>query len=171
MFKLIIRKSYSFFRRLDHMATNISIRLQSKKVGKNLNIFGRVNLVCPQNLTIGSNVNINHDVYINAYNPIEIGNDVTLSAGVKLISTGDDIRKFLSNKKGHIISSGIRIGDHVRIGANSIILSKANIFGSYVVVAAGSVLTKPITESYVIVGGVPARVIKRLDPVEDGKSN
>ncbi|WP_285946812.1 CatB-related O-acetyltransferase, partial [Thomasclavelia cocleata] len=51
------------------------------------------------------------------------------------------------------------IGDNVWIGANVTILPGVTI-GDYVVVAAGSVVTKDVP-AYCVVGGNPARVIKK----------
>jgi len=52
----------------------------------------------------------------------------------------------------------IVIGDDVWLGANSVVTAGTRIANG-VIVAAGSVVTKDITEENVIVGGVPARVI------------
>jgi len=51
------------------------------------------------------------------------------------------------------------IGNDVWIGAKSIILNGVKI-GNGVIIAAGSVVTKDIP-SYTIVGGVPAKIIKK----------
>ena len=51
------------------------------------------------------------------------------------------------------------IGDDCWIGANSIVMTGVTI-GDGVIVAAGSVVTKDI-EPYTIVGGVPAKMIKK----------
>lgn len=49
---------------------------------------------------------------------------------------------------------------------NSIILPGAHITGKGVIVAAGAVVASDITDDFVIVGGIPARIIKRLENVE-----
>lgn len=120
-----------------------------KKCGS-FTIWGHIDVVYPKNIQIGEGCSINHGCYLNAYNPIYIGNDVTLSANVSIISTGIDIKAWMSQKKGdkHIKNEGVYVGNHVWIGANSLILSGVRISGEYVVVAAGSVVTKDITESY-----------------------
>ncbi len=56
--------------------------------------------------------------------------------------------------------SGITIGDNCWIGAKVTILDGVNI-GDGVVVAAGAVVTKDVP-SNCVVGGVPARILKRL---------
>ena len=45
---------------------------------------------------------------------------------------------------------------------DAIVLPGVRITGNHVVVAAGAVVTKDITESRVIVAGNPARIVKRM---------
>lgn len=156
------RKFISLIEKIKRFYHIHDLKLRCSHVGKNFKVYGRPIIVNSANLSIGNGVTLNHGVYINAFNPVIIGDDVTLSAGAKIISTGDNIEAWLNGSKEHIKIDILKIGDHVRIGANAIILNKASVTGSYVCVAAGAVVTKPITESYVIVGGIPAKVIKRL---------
>ena len=132
------------------------------KVGKNVNIFGKINIIYPKNLEIGNNCSINHDVYINAFSAIKIGNDVTISTGAKIISTGIDYESWYKGKKKHIGNKIITIGDHVWIGSGAQILAGVSIKGKYVIVAAGAIVTRDILEDYCIVGGCPAKIIKKL---------
>jgi tetrahydrodipicolinate N-succinyltransferase len=55
----------------------------------------------------------------------------------------------------------VRIGDHVMLGANCVILEGVTV-GDGAVVAAGAVVTKDVPEN-VVVAGAPARVIKVID--------
>ncbi len=52
----------------------------------------------------------------------------------------------------------IVIGDDVWLGANSVVTAGTRIANG-VIVAAGAVVTKNVTEENAIVGGIPARVI------------
>jgi acetyltransferase-like isoleucine patch superfamily enzyme len=132
--------------------------------GSNLHVFGDINIIYPENVCIGDNCSMNHNAYINAFNPIHIGNDVTISAGAKLMSTGIDYLSWASGEKKHLDSSqDIYIGDHVWIGANAMILGGVSITGKYVVVAAGAVVTNDITKDYCVVGGCPAKIIKNYE--------
>ena len=65
-----------------------------KKCGS-FTIWGHIDVVYPKNIQIGEGCSINHGCYLNAYNPIYIGNDVTLSANVSIISTGIDIKAWM----------------------------------------------------------------------------
>ena len=74
----------------------------------------------------------------------------------------ENIRKERSNRQNgrkRCYRGGGTIGNDVWIGANAIILSGINV-GNGAVIAAGSIVTKDV-EPYSIVGGNPARVIKK----------
>ena len=132
--------------------------------GDGLCVFGEPELSYPEKITIGKRCKINNLVYLNARSGITICDDVTLSRGVKLISTGYDLDLFFSQgERIHITDKPIYIGNHCWICADAIILPGVEITGEYVVVAAGAVVTKSIKESRVIVAGNPARVIKKVD--------
>ena len=61
-----------------------------------------------------------------------------------------------------IITKGeIVIGENCWIGANSVILSGVQL-GRGTVVAAGSVVSQSFPHGSVLIGGVPAKVIKQL---------
>lgn len=62
-------------------------------------------------------------------------------------------------QQGYTKTKPVVIGDDVWIGARAIILPGVNI-GSHSVVGAGAVVTKDVPD-YSVVGGVPAKVIKR----------
>lgn len=63
---------------------------------------------------------------------------------------------------GHRInpSENIIIGDHVWIG-NKVILMKGTVIAQNSIVATGSVVTRKFEDTNVIIGGVPAKVIKQ----------
>jgi acetyltransferase-like isoleucine patch superfamily enzyme len=137
------------------------VRRMIYSCGVNLNVFGKIDIISPKNLSIGDNCTINHGVYINCINKIKIGSDVTLSAGAKVISSGIDYEEWAKENKCHLKGTDIEIGDHVWIGSNAQILPGVKISGKYVVIASGAIVTKNICEDYCIVAGVPAKVIKR----------
>lgn len=155
----MIRKMYALF-------SECRLRLHSffqlwkvTQHGRN-NVFGRISIIQPEHLTIGSNCSFNHEVYINASNMVILGNDVIVSAGAKILSTGIDYVSWGKGKKQHTKGHGVVIGDHVWIGAGAQILQGVTVSGKYVVIAAGAVVTEDITEDYVIFGGVPAKKVK-----------
>ena len=68
-----------------------------------------------------------------------------------------------TGEKIHVEDLPVHIGNHCWVGANAIILPGVKITGEYVVIGAGAVVTKDITESRVVVAGVPAKIIKRYE--------
>ena len=75
----------------------------------------------------------------------------------------DDIKKSPSLKddffKNHQQKEGINIGNDVWIGLGACIMPGVSI-GNGVVIAAGSIVTKDVL-AYTIVGGVPAKSIRK----------
>lgn len=96
--------------------------------------------------------------YIQAKNGIEIGRNVRMGPGVKLISANHDIQNF----DIHTPTDPIIIGDNCWLSADVKILPGVTL-GNHVIVAAGAVVTKSFPENS-LVGGVPARLIKHLPP-------
>ena len=132
--------------------------------GNNPLVFGEPVIFSPDRLSVGNNFRINHDVFINARGTITIGDDVTLSTGCKIVSTGYDIEHWMNTgEKKHIDNAPVYIGNHCWVGAGAIILPGVNISGEYVVIGAGAVVTKDITESRVLVAGNPAKIVKRYN--------
>lgn len=154
-----IRKKYLIYL-MNFRSHNLKKSVAS--CGENLKIFGKTEIIAPEKIKIGSNCKINSNVLINARSGVEIGDDVTLSNGVKIISTGYDIDRWMNNgKKIHTEDTPVKIGNNCWVCANAIILPGVNITGEYVVVAAGAVVTKDINESRVVVAGAPAEIVKR----------
>ncbi len=141
-----------------------SIKSQLHRCGDNLQVFGKLEMFSGKNITIGNNCKINAGVLLNGRSGITIGNNVTLSHGAKVISTGYDIERFMATgERIHITDKPITIGNNCWVGANAIILPGVKITGEYVVIGAGSVVTKDVAESRVLVAGNPARIVKRYD--------
>jgi len=128
-----------------------------KKCGNNLKVYGKINIKNPDNIIIGNNCSFNDDVYLNGWSFINIGDNVALSAGCKIISTSLDSEKLINSIYEHK-GKGIQIGNNIQIGAGAIILDGVNI-GNNVIIGAGAVVTKNIP-SKVIVAGIPAKIIK-----------
>ena len=110
---------------------------------------------------LGVNVGERCRIYTSSFGSepflISIGNDVTITSGVKLI-THDGSTWLMRDEKGRRYKfQKIEIGDNVFIGVNSIIMPGVRIDNN-VIVAAGSVVTKSVPSGS-IVAGVPAKVV------------
>lgn len=132
--------------------------LIGETVGKGFRMFLPFYTDFGRNIHIGKNVFINSSCHFQDQGGIYIGNDVLIGHNVVLATINHDLDP-KQGRKNHY--SLIRICDHVWIGSNATILPGITV-GEWAVVAAGAVVTKDV-EPYTIVGGVPARVIKRIE--------
>lgn len=114
-------------------------------------------------IVIGKNFSTNINCHINASvgGEIKIGNDVLLGPNVVLRTANHNfnLKSKPINKQGHNYAD-ITIANNVWIGANVVILSGVKI-GEGAVIAAGAVVNKDVAKN-TIVGGVPAREIKKI---------
>jgi maltose O-acetyltransferase len=97
------------------------------------------------------------DIMVNAN--VTIGHDVMIASGTRIITSTHDYNNNPMWK--HRVDRPVKIGNHVWIGAAVIILPGVTI-GDHVVIGAGSVVTKHVP-SNCVVGGNPAKLIKRID--------
>lgn len=164
MIKKILIKIYNRVSNLQSLLLTLLYKNLFGQVGS-VRIWGSIKVLYPQNISIGDGCSINHGVYLNAYNSIIIGNNVTISANSMLIATGINIQSWLRREVGdkHLRNTTIKIGNNVWMGANSLILGGVNITGNNVVIAAGSVVTKSFSESNVVLAGCPAKIIKQIN--------
>ena len=98
---------------------------------------------------------------------VSIGDNVRVAAGVTFITHDiingmiykdpEAIEKFGKRSTAGFHMGTIEVGDHVMIGAHTIIMPGKRI-GSHVIIAAGSVITKDVPDG-TIVGGNPAKII------------
>lgn len=114
-------------------------------------------------LKIGNMCFFNHNCSITCAEKIEIGDNCLFANNVVII---DHDHKLDENGfvKGELTTSPVRIDDGVWIGANSVILRGVTI-GNGAVVAAGAVVSHDVPE-HTLVGGVPAKIIRKLENVK-----
>lgn len=97
-------------------------------------------------------------IFANKESPINIGDYTIIAPNVGLAGFDHNIydyRKYTS--KG-----GIKIGSYCWIAMNSVIVDGVTL-GDHTIVAANSVVTKSFPEGYCIIGGNPAKLIKKID--------
>ena len=129
---------------------------------KGLQLDYPATIIYPEYMKIGKNCRINRNVYIHAEGGVVLGDNVTISATARIISTSYNTSDWKTNsiKKEHY-NKEIIIGDNSWICAGATILPGVKI-GKGVIVAANSVVTKDILDDYVLVAGSPAVVKKQL---------
>ncbi len=134
----------------------ISSKLLFQKCGKNVDIGRKVKL--NTHISIGDNSGIGDNSFFSG--TTSIGNDVMIAPECMFIASNHNFSRtdIPINKQGSN-SKGIKIDDDVWIGARSIILDGVHIKKG-TIIAAGAVVTKD-TEEYSVVGGNPAKIIKK----------
>ncbi len=133
-------------------------RLTGRKIGDGFMLFPPFYTDFGKNITIGSNVFINSCCHFQDQGGITIGDGALIGHNVVLATINHD----LTPGKGRVNHyKPITLGKNVWIGSNSTILQGVTI-GDWAVIAAGSVVTKDV-EPYTIVGGAPARFIKKVE--------
>jgi maltose O-acetyltransferase len=115
-------------------------------------------------LHVGKNFYANHGCTILDCNRIIIGNNCLLAPHV-CISAATHPLEVERRAKGEEFAAPITIGDNVWIGANATICPGVTL-GNGVVVGAGAVVTKSFPDN-VVVGGVPAKILKTLPGSND----
>lgn len=130
-----------------------------KEISSTSNIRPNIKFANGNNISIGNNSGIGENSFIQDIGKVYIGNNVLMGPEVMIFTANHCIDKEkLINEQSHIIKN-VRIENDVWIGARTIILPGVTI-GQGAVIAAGSVVTKSVNE-YTIVGGNPAKFIKR----------
>jgi maltose O-acetyltransferase len=123
-----------------------------------------IKVACAENIFIGKNVSIGRNVCLGASSLgcIIIGDRCAIAAGTQFVTPTHDYNILPVSSVG--INQSIVVGDDVWIGTAAIILPGITI-NDGAVIAAGAVVTKDVPANC-IVGGVPARLIKQLEPRE-----
>lgn len=124
-------------------------------IGARANLYRGSELTGP--VTIGDDVFVNRDAYIRP--GTTIGDRVNIGPFVRLITDTHDIGP-AEKRAGAVRHDPIVVGDGTWIGASATVVAGVRI-GRGCVIAAGAVVTEDVPDN-VLVGGVPARVLRRL---------
>ena len=133
-------------------------KLFGREVPKTVGLFPPFYTDCGKNTKLADGVFINMGCKFQDQGGITIDEGALIGHNVVLATLNHP----LDPKKRHDLEvAPIHIGKRAWLGANSTILSGVTI-GDGAVVAAGAVVTKDVAPN-TVVGGVPAKVIKRID--------
>lgn len=131
---------------------------------KNIGVYGIPNIRSFNNIRFGKYCTINPNVYIQGSGGVILGNYVTLSRDVKILTVGIDTTGYkemcLNPVRKHKLQQVI-IGDGVWLGAGSMVMPGVTI-APRVIVAAGAVVTRNIDKEGWLYAGVPAQAIREL---------
>ena len=129
------------------------LRLLGAQIGKGSFVMKRNYIMNCSRLKMGTYSHINRGCTIDARGNITIGNNVSISHGVCIMTGSHDHQS--KNFIGRFMP--ICIDDYAWIGVGAIVLQGVHI-GKGAVICAGALVTKDVRE-YEIVGGIPAKII------------
>jgi len=131
--------------------------LFDREIPKTVGMFPPFHTDCGKNTVLAERVFINMGCKFQDQGGIFIDEGALIGHNVVLATLNHDLDP---EKRQSMNYAPIRIGKNVWIGANATILAGVTI-GDGAVVAAGAVVTKDV-EANTVVGGVPARLIRRI---------
>ena len=136
----------------------IMAELTGQEVNETLRLVPPFHTDCGKNIHIGENVFINSNCTMQDQGGVYIGDDVLIGHNVCLLTLNHD---FEIEKRAELHPSPVHIKDKAWIGSNSTILPGVTI-GEGAIVAAGAVVTRDVMAK-TVVGGVPAKLIKKIE--------
>jgi acetyltransferase-like isoleucine patch superfamily enzyme len=151
-----------------HIPTRLGIALRyvllrrlAKGCGDNVAIFEGVYLHHLDNAEFGDNVSIHPMCYLNANGGIHIGSDVSIAHGTTIMAEEHDYSQpGVPIKDTPGVFKPVIVGSDVWIGAGVKVLAGVTV-GDHVVIGAGSVVTGDLP-AHTLAVGVPARPLKSL---------
>ena len=132
--------------------------LTGREVDESFGMFPPFYTDCGKNIHIGRNVFFNGGCRFQDQGGIYIDDGALIGPMVVLATLNHEQDP---EHRGDLFPKPIRIGKKVWIGANATVLPGVTI-GDGAIVAAGAVVAKDVPPG-VIVGGVPAKIIKRME--------
>lgn len=136
----------------------IMTELTGKKIDDKFRLFPPFYTDFGKNITFGKNVFVNSCCHFQDQGGIEIGDDCLIGHNVVFATINHDLYPE-NNRINHY--APIKLGKSVWVGSNATILAGVTI-GDWAVIAAGAVVTHDIP-TLTIVGGVPAKIIKKIN--------
>jgi hypothetical protein len=112
---------------------------------------------CGCRLRVGKNVIVNKGATIFPAGGVEIADNVLIGPDVKIVTVNHDFR----DRRDCLRFGKVTVEENAWICVGAIVCPGVRI-GKNAVVAAGAVVTKDVPDN-VMVGGNPARIVKRLD--------
>ena len=125
------------------------------RVGEGSSLQPPLHIMMGDRVTIGRNVSVMYNFLCMSVGGITIEDGVLISANVQLLTNNHDY-----DDHEALICKPVHLKRNCWIGAGATILSGVTV-GENAMVAAGAVVSKDV-EPNTVVGGVPARLIKRV---------
>ena len=136
---------------------NLLSRLFGKTVDESFRVFPPFYTDFGKNITVGKNVFINACCHFQDHGGVSLGDGCQIGHNAVFATLNHGLAP---EDRQTTYPAPITLGKNVWVGSNSTILQGVTI-GDNAVVAAGAVVTKDVPEN-TIVGGVPARIIRKI---------
>ncbi len=127
------------------------------RVPQSLRVFPPLYADFGKNITVGENVFINACCHFQDHGGVTIGDGCQIGHNVVFATLNHGLAP---ENRSYTYPAPILLGKNVWVGSNATILQGVTI-GDNAVIAAGAVVTKDVAAN-TVVGGVPARFIKRI---------
>ena len=137
-----------------HGVRNFSYRWCGMRLARTSSIHWRARFFSPEGFSVGEHCTIGNDGFFDARSGITIGSCVNIAAEVRIYTGEHDI----DDPNFKEVGGPVVIEDYTYIGTRVTIMPGVRI-GYGAVVASGAVVTKDVPP-YMLVGGVPAKVIR-----------
>lgn len=147
---------------IDNFVFNVRGDYNLVQIGQDAELRGKVAIKGHyQIFTVGRATTFQSvSVYINEGCHICIGEDCMFSARIELRTSDSHSIIDLNTGKRLNNAGSIYIGDHVWIGKDTMI-SKGVRLGNHVIVGAKSFVNQSCIENYIILAGVPAKIVRK----------
>ena len=132
-------------------------RLTGRSIDPSFGLFPPFYTDCGKNIKLGKNVFINSGCRFQDQGGITIDDGALIGHNAVLATLNHNPDP---EKRDNLLPASIHIGKKVWLGANVTVLPGVTV-GDNAIVAAGAVVTKDV-EANTVVGGVPAKVLKKL---------
>ena len=136
---------------------NLLSRLFGKTVDESFRVFPPFYTDFGKNITVGKNVFINACCHFQDHGGVSLGDGCQIGHNVVFATLNHGLAP---EDRQTTYPAPITLGKNVWVGSNSTILQGVTV-GDNAVIAAGAVVTKDVPEN-TIVGGVPARIIRKI---------
>ncbi len=138
-----------------HTVRNFWYRRAGVKLAKTSSLHWQARFFCPEGLSVGDDCTLGDGGFYDCRDGVTIGNCVNIASEVRIYTREHDIDSPSFAECG----GPVQLEDHVYIGTRVTILPGVRI-GKGAVVASGAVVTKNV-EPFMLVGGVPAKAIRK----------
>lgn len=137
------------------------LRFLGVKCHSSVNVFRGVTVFGAENIELSERVSIGYNVCLDGRGGIVVGRDTVIASYSHLLTADHDVD--CPNFSGRL--APIHIGHHCWICTRALVLKGVNL-GNFAVVAGNSVVTKSVPDN-AIVGGTPAKFIRRRTCLSD----